>query len=407
MNVNEYVDKPTNSIGRSMDPLSIAGLGVSALGTIGSIFSQKSANKANIAMQRETNAQQYKMFQEGNKFNAEQAALERAFAADQAQLNRDYSSASQQYLTAVNSPQYQKAMMMAAGLNPSSVSAGATPTSSVPGTVQGSTASSVTPPSVAAPHVESVPVSAYLSQAGQSLASVLSAFSNKENMLREYSLKKKEFGLRKKEYENVTEPNARSQRLLNDMLSDYYDAQRSSLDTMKWQNLSESRARTRQILQDSSYTALKIKLEPLVFEHNKEVDQARLDADLRRISLGYAELAQSWQVFQSQQQLNREMFGESKNQFRLNRRDNLTQSFREYRLRYNSLANDMFKFAKEYNINLGNYNSVNGFLRRNLPLYDVLSGVAGSAAGAYFGSKAGKKSFGAGKLRRRKPLTLL
>lgn len=107
-------------------PIPIAA-GIAAAGAasaLGNLFGQSSANKANVKLARETNALQYKMFQEGN-----------AFAAKQQQLANEW-----------NSPINQRKMLEQAGYNPASlndVNIGAA-----------NGASSVGTPSLATPHVE-------------------------------------------------------------------------------------------------------------------------------------------------------------------------------------------------------------------------------------------------------------
>lgn len=85
-----------------VDP-SIAAAAISAgtnlVTSVGQIFGQKSANDKNIALQRETNAQNYKMFQESQEF-----------ARNQQNLAMEY-----------NDPASQASRLRAAGVNPAAV----------------------------------------------------------------------------------------------------------------------------------------------------------------------------------------------------------------------------------------------------------------------------------------------
>lgn len=111
-----------------MDPVLGASLvsgGSSLFGSILGLYGQDRANKQNIAMQRETNAQNYKMFKE-----------QLAFAKDQQDLALSY-----------NDPSSQVARLRAAGVNPAAVF----------GNGSISEASMISPPSgnpMVAPHVQ-------------------------------------------------------------------------------------------------------------------------------------------------------------------------------------------------------------------------------------------------------------
>lgn len=111
--------------------------GIASIGSgIINAFSGNKANKQNIAMQRETNALNYKMFQEGNAFN-------RNMAIDM--FNRE---------NAYNTPEAQVERMKQAGLNPAALSEGL---SSSSGNGDVSTPSSVSPTPMVAPQVQPIP----------------------------------------------------------------------------------------------------------------------------------------------------------------------------------------------------------------------------------------------------------
>ena len=109
--------------------------GAGLVNGIANIFSNKSANKQNIALQRETNALNYKMFQEGNEYNR--------------QLAFDMFNAENEY----NTPEAQVERMKQAGLNPAALSEGLSASS---GNGDASTPSSVSPPGMMAPSVAPV-----------------------------------------------------------------------------------------------------------------------------------------------------------------------------------------------------------------------------------------------------------
>lgn len=81
-------------MGKVLEPLSSGAS--SLIGTAGDIYS----NERNIKLQRETNAQQYKMFQEGNEFTAGENEKARQFNSQEAEIARRFNSAQayQQFL---------------------------------------------------------------------------------------------------------------------------------------------------------------------------------------------------------------------------------------------------------------------------------------------------------------------
>lgn len=99
------------------------------------VFSKNKANKQNIALQRETNALNYQMFQEGNEFN-------RQMAFDMFNAENEY-----------NTPAAQAQRLREANLNPALVAEGANATT---GNGDASTPSSVSPPAIMAPQVQPV-----------------------------------------------------------------------------------------------------------------------------------------------------------------------------------------------------------------------------------------------------------
>lgn len=99
------------------------------------IFSKNKANKQNIALQRETNALNYQMFQEGNAFN-------RQMAFDMFNAENAY-----------NTPEAQAERLKDAGLNPALVAEGATATT---GNGDASTPSAASAAPMVAPQVQPV-----------------------------------------------------------------------------------------------------------------------------------------------------------------------------------------------------------------------------------------------------------
>lgn len=110
-----------------------AGAGI--INGISDLFSKKSANKQNIAMQRETNALNYQMFQEGNEFN-------RQMAFDMFNAENEY-----------NLPKNQVKRLLDAGLNPALAGENATATT---GNGDASTPSAAAASPMVAPQVQPV-----------------------------------------------------------------------------------------------------------------------------------------------------------------------------------------------------------------------------------------------------------
>lgn len=110
-----------------------AGAGI--INGITDLFSKKSANKQNIAMQRETNALNYQMFQEGNEFN-------RQMAFDMFNAENEY-----------NLPKNQVKRLLDAGLNPALAGENATATT---GNGDASTPSAAAASPMVAPQVQPV-----------------------------------------------------------------------------------------------------------------------------------------------------------------------------------------------------------------------------------------------------------
>ena len=109
----------------------ISGIG-SVIGGIADRNAQKKINKQNIAMQRETNALQYRMFNEANQFNERMSDK---------QWNRE---------TEYNDPSAQLARYMAAGINPYNDNASAVSA----GSANVSPPSSAVLPSISSPRAE-------------------------------------------------------------------------------------------------------------------------------------------------------------------------------------------------------------------------------------------------------------
>ena len=94
---------PLQPVKRVADPISLGAAGITALGGIansilGGIFSS-SSNSTNVALQRETNAQNYKMFKEQQQWSEDMWNKQNAY----------------------NDPSAQVQRLLAAGINPSSV----------------------------------------------------------------------------------------------------------------------------------------------------------------------------------------------------------------------------------------------------------------------------------------------
>lgn len=167
-----YNNLHTNAYARvyKRDPLTLGLLGgaaISALGSgISSLFStnaQQRANEQNIAMQRETNDLQYRMMQEQNEWNRQQAI-------DMFNLEANY-----------NSPLNQMARLKQAGINPA-VAFGQNLTTTA-GNTNASTPAAVGVPTPQAPRVSPVPspiagVSDSISQNILNLAQAIGSVQN-------------------------------------------------------------------------------------------------------------------------------------------------------------------------------------------------------------------------------------
>ncbi len=153
------------------------------------LFSKNKANKQNIAMQRETNALNYQMFQEGNEFN-------RQMAFDMFNAENAY-----------NTPEAQAERLKDAGFNPALVAEGATATT---GNGDASTPSAASAAPMVAPQMQ--PVGSPFESVFDNVEKLASAFQkvNAGNL----STAQKEFVLEQAKSERLDQINKETQNAI-------------------------------------------------------------------------------------------------------------------------------------------------------------------------------------------------
>lgn len=175
--------------------IGIAAAGASAVaGTTSAISNKKAAdaaNAANLELNKMALEQQERLFNEGNKFNANESALAREFNSQEAQINRDWQAQQLKdniaWYEKYNSPSAQYQRYIDAGLNPSTLSGnlGTSPSFSVGSgaAATSSPSSAASAPSVPMTHVNPAPldISSVLGKAFNDASGIIGAMSQKQD----------------------------------------------------------------------------------------------------------------------------------------------------------------------------------------------------------------------------------